>query len=666
MIIISGEQLVDLAGNRSDVLVTATFGCKKVSLDIRKIKKPEKVFSTYKIPKDEHLIAYCKGILPLFGLTLDGLVFTDKAFYPFPRDTNPLPSNRIPYADLCKYIITQESDKGAVFLQSGKIEYEIYSGTLIQQNTAGLEIRHILEAIQTDLCRQSVSAKEMMDNAVTEFFNLAKVEMKSDILSTRMKTVLKAISTKQNYCDDAVYLLAENLFRQCSESDYQAFLAELPLNISLETKAELAQIPKRFADALLQDLSNPNIIFADSYLNKVYGNLRDQSESQTYLSAYALTCMRITRCDTARETISKIAQEYGVNATYLLEDFICIYGNQQMQAAFKVLCEGGEITEKQLHLRDGLGLTPLHYAMILQNTEALSDILCRKNWSEETQHLKKTWLRDIYDYQVLACAKPELDRPELFYHVNPDVKSISEIILKLKQQEDEMYQALIKLSDTIREAEWRLHKMESEGADVFEVEPLKQNLWEMYDSSKELNSALEELPQQLENAEKERNRIYKAAVTKSREVLERLRRDDNPVIQLFLQLYENKEDLVNLARVFSDFGDYSSVRMYQWGSFYFILPETIPLNLPYRTVRITTDGIDDNGILEHSDGVTRPYCLYGDSWFSPQAHTDILTLKSEYRNLAKQYHPDVCGEIYAEELFQEILNEYETLCSKMI
>lgn len=173
MIIILGEQLIDLAGSKSDVLVTATSGCKKVSLEIQKIKKPEKVFSTYKIPKDEYLIAYCKGLLPLFGLTLDGLIFTDKAFYPFPRDTNPLPSNRIPYTDLCKYIITQESGKGAVFLQSGKTEYEIYSNTLIQQNTAGVEIRHILEAIQTDLCRQSVSAKEMMDNIVTEFFDLA-------------------------------------------------------------------------------------------------------------------------------------------------------------------------------------------------------------------------------------------------------------------------------------------------------------------------------------------------------------------------------------------------------------------------------------------------------------------------------------------------------------
>ena len=578
-----------------------------MSLEIQKIKKPEKVFSTYKIPKDEHLIAYCKGLLPLFGLTLDGLIFTDKAFYPFPRDTNPLPSNRIPYADLCKYIITQESGKGAVFLQSGKIEYEIYSSTLIQQNTAGVEIRHILEAIQTDLCHQSVPAKEMMDNTVTEFFDLVKSEMRSDVLSTQMKAVLRAISTKQNYCDDAVNLLAEDVFRQCSESDYQAFLAELPLNVSSETKAELARIPKRFSDALLQDLSNPNIIFADSYLNKVYRNLRDQSESQTYLSAYALICMRLTRCDTARETVSKIAQEYGVNATYLLEDFICIYGNQQMQAVFKALCEGGEITEKQLHLRDGLGLTPLHYAMILQNTEALSDILCRKNWSEETQYLEKTWLRDIYDYQVLACVKPELDRPKLFYYVNPDVKSISEMILKLKQQEGEMYQALIKISDTIREAEWQLRKMESNGANVFEVEPLKQNLWEMYESSKELNSALAELPQQLKNAEKERNRIYKAAVTKSREALERLRRDDNPVIQLFLRLYENKENLENLAKVFSDFGDYSSVRMYQRGSFYFILPETISLNIPYRTVHITTDGIDDNGILEQPDGVTRPF-----------------------------------------------------------
>ncbi len=48
---------------------------------------------------------------------------------------------------------------------------------------------------------------------------------------------------------------------------------------------------------------------------------------------------------------------------------------------------------------------------------------------------------------------------------------------------------------------------------------------------------------------------------------------------------------------------------------------------------------------------------YGSSWFSPQAHSDENILNAEYRKLAKQYHPDLCKQNDAKEIFQEITNE---------
>ena len=46
--------------------------------------------------------------------------------------------------------------------------------------------------------------------------------------------------------------------------------------------------------------------------------------------------------------------------------------------------------------------------------------------------------------------------------------------------------------------------------------------------------------------------------------------------------------------------------------------------------------------------------LFGDSWFSEKARTD-------FRELAKKYHPDVSTEVQAADIFKEISAEYDLL-----
>ena len=60
--------------------------------------------------------------------------------------------------------------------------------------------------------------------------------------------------------------------------------------------------------------------------------------------------------------------------------------------------------------------------------------------------------------------------------------------------------------------------------------------------------------------------------------------------------------------------------------------------------------------------VVRPF---GDCWFSPAARQDMKALKEEYHRLAKQYHPDVCGDRRGQQIFQEILNERAEILEQM-
>ena len=54
-----------------------------------------------------------------------------------------------------------------------------------------------------------------------------------------------------------------------------------------------------------------------------------------------------------------------------------------------------------------------------------------------------------------------------------------------------------------------------------------------------------------------------------------------------------------------------------------------------------------------------------ESWFSPEAHEDILVLKKEYRILVKQYHPDVCGGAKANRIMQAIMDERARILEAM-
>lgn len=142
----------------------------------------------------------------------------------FPREGNSLLSNRIPYTELCNYIITQELPKGGVYFHCENIEYEICGSSLMFRNVVGAEIQHILESIQSELCRENITAKETMDSTVAWAFGLARTEMATGFLEKRTKAILTALMLKPDYCDEAASLLAENLFRLCNVSEYKDFL----------------------------------------------------------------------------------------------------------------------------------------------------------------------------------------------------------------------------------------------------------------------------------------------------------------------------------------------------------------------------------------------------------------------------------------------------------
>ena len=92
-----------------------------------------------------------------------------------------------------------------------------------------------------------------------------------------------------------------------------------------------------------------------------------------------------------------------------------------------------------------------------------------------------------------------------------------------------------------------------------------------------------------------------------------------------------------------------------YGDHYFIAP---------KDAGITSKDANelDGNAQDTFDPVEKPY---GDSWFSPEAHSDINVLRTEYHNLAKTYHPDVSSLTHSTQVFQEILQEHTEIINKL-
>lgn len=105
------------------------------------------------------------------------------------------------------------------------------------------------------------------------------------------------------------------------------------------------------------------------------------------------------------------------------------------------------------------------------------------------------------------------------------------------------------------------------------------------------------------------------------------RRSSSRTVQYLLHLYSDPD---YLEKVLSSKGSW---RLYTTdGGFFYMASEG----------EIESHRPSEDNANEETIGLER---LFGDSWFSEKAHTDMKVLKKEFRELAKKYHPDVSTDL---------------------
>ena len=662
---IHSGQFIDIgADNKSDVLATIADNCQKVSLAVWDIRKPEKIYYTYKIPNNEEIVAFCKG--GIFGLTVSGIVFTDKAFYP---EANANEQNRIPYTDLCNFIITRQYDEmsgsylsnhGGVYLRNQNKEIEIFGSTIIAHNIAAEEIFKILIAIQKELCNHNELAKSKIKNMIDEIFSSYKNKLKHGEILSSDSLMLKGISTISQYSEKAILLLAENEYRSFDEDNYSSFLEHTPFKSSVDN------LRKTFSQNFISDLSNFKNQISENYLEKVCFNIEKKnidilSEEETVI--YILILMHLHRFGYAKQIIATAKEKFGNEKISRAENLLLLYGHKLMKKVYTAILNGEELETKYIDISDGLGLTPLHYQLILNNNK-VDDIIALKKWSEDFLYLKSNELTKIYDYSLLATIKHYSKLDNIIEYTDLKIAKLSENLIRLREEESSAAAAIESINKCLYDARRQMSRLKENG-DFSAISNLKNSIEELDNSKTKAEKMWMECMQMISKLNDEiiaeiENKKYKTLNN-----LNILTTADSPLINLLLKLYENIDVKNNLKNILFN-ENQCCFNIYNYDGHSFLLPDNFVLNLPFYKIEIRDDGtvfqMIENSKEKENSSTGKPY---GNSWFSSAAKSNQETLVSEYRKLVKLYHPDVCQEEFASKYFIEITEEYELILSNL-
>lgn len=662
---IHSGQFIDIgADNKSDVLATIADNCQKVSLAVWDIRKPEKIYYTYKIPNNEEIVAFCKG--GIFGLTVSGIVFTDKAFYP---EANANEQNRIPYTDLCNFIITRQYDEmsgsylsnhGGVYLRNQNKEIEIFGSTIIAHNIAAEEIFKILIATQKELCNKNKLANSKMKNMIDEIFSSYKNKLKHGEILSSDSLMLKGISTISQYSEKAILLLAENEYRSFDEDNYSSFLEHTPFKSSVDN------LRKTFSQNFISDLSNFKNQISENYLEKVCFNIEKKnidilSEEETVI--YILILMHLHRFGYAKQIIATAKEKFGNEKISRAENLLLLYGHKLMKKVYTAILNGEELETKYIDISDGLGLTPLHYQLILNNNK-VDDIIALKKWSEDFLYLKSNELTKIYDYSLSATIKHYSKLDNIIEYTDLKIAKLSENLIRLREEESSAAAAIESINKCLYDARRQMSRLKENG-DFSAISNLKNSIEELDNSKTKAEKMWMECMQMISKLNDEiiaeiENKKYKTLNN-----LSILTTADSPLINLLLELYENIDVKNNLKNILFN-ENQCCFNIYNYDGHSFLLPDNFVLNLPFYKIEIRDDGtvfqMIENSKEKENSSTGKPY---GNSWFSSAAKSNQETLVSEYRKLVKIYHPDVCQEEFASKYFVEITEEYELILSNL-
>lgn len=594
-----------------------------------------KLYKSYRVCPGELVVAYLIKAPFRSSIVVDGILVTDNAIYLNPSHCRGKLSNRLPWADLCEFFVAYAGGTSSVSIyRPPDARYTILKTALLD-DTSGRELTRFLSEMQQRILEVHPELREKRTNRFQSLLVEYQQMAAAGPLSDSVKAILSLLFAEPAYAEQAVALVAADYAKSHTQSQYLQWIDVLPDNISMALREHLIKTWKSVMDDFSRCMEERSISYDHAYLQDIYNNL-GQDTSPTVECTYlrGLICVRLGKWNDFSEIIrilTELQAKSCITSLYIPRLFAA---NTQMRQVFeKIKADNGSLSKSMLCSSDSMGLTPYHYALIIENQHMLSS-LTNSAWPELPENqVFALGDEDIYNYLSLAIYKGlDLEiQKKIAVCMSKELRQIQKRLRSLERRTTFEEVSLVIGGFMLDAATSSGYKDTEEGKEKYE---------RLEKSMSNSPDRIGDLEAQAQETQKEFNEYLFLMLDRAKEKVTQWKQSKDPVIRYLLWLYSDES---NLKEVLSTSGTWT---LYWKHSFYYMAPEG-----KIESHKVSTE---QKGSDRQIGQESKPY---GDSWFSPEAHKSRTVLKSEFAALAKKYHPDTYTSPRATAIFQEISTE---------
>lgn len=336
----------------------------------------------------------------------------------------------------------------------------------------------------------------------------------------------------------------------------------------------------------------------------------------------------------------------------VLQLVLCIR-NRRMKLIFETIRKNEKFDKKWIEWTDGFGLTPLNYAILLNNRQKVEEITELLLNSKHSKNLSDE-ISDIYDYGVLCVLADKMnyinDVAVLSREMHPLIENRKklQVILKIKKAAYNAQKRSVSNMDAAYRRARNAGKYDEE-----QLERGEQKLREAKESLYRFEMDINALERDIEENEDEIYRMGRVLISKYSEVARRIKNGKSLLEKVIRWLYSSPEALYEALNI-----QISESRLYRNEGLYFNIPKKMFEDEQKQGSSSEGKQYQERREKEKQETASQQK-KYGNRWFSPEAYADINVLRKEYHILAAKYHPDNNPD--GVEIFLEIQEKRSTI-----
>lgn len=580
------------------------------------------------------------------------LVVTDVSIYCNPKriKNTAVKSNRVEILDLYKFVVQYRLKDGYAGLYSKEKIIILYEKNIISSHlSSNNEIQIIFDVL--DYIQKECFEK---DNRYIEaryaLMNWLDEEVNKNIKEKTMPSYLCHLMDRTKE-EDILYvksmnLLLKNFLYRRQWSDLLGLVYELKDLKDLE-KAELFSVFESNILKYIKELKNPNVAFAWHCI-----------EDSDYLADRTIDINQVFEPNSTKEGIINIYNKYSNKIEYLVairnnnqldeKDFLFslnfnklldgeqkellsvyyYFRNYSMRALYESVKENNYYNNYDVQWKDAYGLSLLHYALMLHNDAAIENCIKKYNTGESILNLDNE-LSILRNYAVVSILTNNASYTKRIISLSSDFEPLYKNIKVIKRKITAQKALVATMDFSASVAERQLNCVSSEVSDEM-IDEQMDNISGVLDGVESIRESIEALESELEEIYEEIESLAAVIYDKCAEWAEKIKRSTNPLLKGFLKIYDN-----NVSYLYDD--DFNHFYISDAFGKLFLFYERLFEKTVYSSGKETKEKQEDT-IKEF--GNEKVEKLYGDSWFSPKAHSDYKLLIKEFHQLAVKYHPD--------------------------